>query len=67
MFEALPGPRWQGVRSGVVLLAEASGLDGEVGLVLEARVLARRQEGRGLGDRAADGLDPASLRFGEVI
>jgi hypothetical protein len=61
------GPRSQGVRSGAVLLAEACRLDGEVDLVLEARVLACGQQGRGFGDRAADGLDPTRLRFGEVI
>src|ERR1700677_3079490 len=55
------------IRSGAVLLAEASGLDGEMGLVLEARILACGQERDSLGDRAADGLDPARLRFGEVV
>ena len=39
-------PRWQGVRLGAVLLAEARGLDRKVSLVLEARVLARGHRGK---------------------
>ena len=53
--------------SGLGLLAEASGLDGEMSLVLEARVVAPGQERDNLGDRAADGIDPARLGFREVI
>src|SRR5277367_1616617 len=37
-----------------------------MGLVLEARVLARGQQWGSLGDRPADRLDPAYLRFGEI-
>src|ERR1700734_681129 len=52
--------------SGARRLAEARRFDREVGFVLKARVLAGGQQGRGVGDRAADGFDPARLRLGEV-
>src|SRR5271170_3785570 len=57
---AIAGP------SGAQLLPEPGRLNREVGLVLKARVLAGGQQGRGVGDRAADGFDPARLRLGEV-
>src|SRR5208282_2152463 len=52
--------------SGARLLAEARRLNREVSFVLKARVLAGGQQGRGVGDGAADGFDPARLRLGEV-
>src|SRR5271154_2101734 len=52
--------------SGAGLLAEARRFDREMRLVLEARVVALDQQGRGTGDCAAYGLDPGRLRLGEV-
>src|SRR5271170_3576386 len=52
--------------SGARRLAEPGRLDREVGFVLEAGVVAGGQQGRGVGDRAADGFDPTRLRLGEV-
>ena len=53
-------------RSARRLLAEAGGVEREMDLVLEARVLALDEQRRGVGHRAADRLDPGHLRLGEV-
>src|SRR5215510_15478006 len=50
----------------LLALAEALGLHGEMHLVLEARILALRQEFGIVGDDAAQGLDPRPLVLGEI-
>ena len=53
--------------SGSLSLEEALGLHGEVDLVLEARVLALRQQLGIVGDDVAQRLDPRPLALGEIV